>query len=330
MIAAALLATLAPLAALPTGSARYRVEIAGEVVGIADLSVRCEAGGCAAAWETALRAPEDAGGAVRARRIEIETDEAGAWRGGILVVAEDGLAREGRGVPGAVPATVAELLLERAATAPREVCLDAFDEETGARGRACARAVAGGVEADVLGTRLAIRLGRAGFPAEVVAPEQGARYVLDRAARVPARAPRLHGTEVPGPATPSGPLRFCGLDADPRPAHADVRGLPPPDADGASCREKTQRWLAGAARRGVRGRTAVGVAWDGAAFVWHAWAEARVGDRWVPVDPSFRQAPARGPRFTVGRWEDGDLAARAEAGRRILACWGKARVERAR
>jgi transglutaminase-like putative cysteine protease len=69
------------------------------------------------------------------------------------------------------------------------------------------------------------------------------------------------------------------------------------------------------------------VAFDGGAFVWHAWAEVQAGGRWVPIDPAFRQAPARGPRFTLATWEDGDEEARAEAGRRILACWGRAAVE---
>ena len=52
-----------------------------------------------------------------------------------------------------------------------------------------------------------------------------------------------------------------------------------------------------------------------------------MGAAWVPVDPSFGQPPARSPRFTLATWEDGDEAARPEAGRRILACWGRARVE---
>ncbi|HEY6099663.1 MAG TPA: transglutaminase-like domain-containing protein, partial [Anaeromyxobacter sp.] len=87
-------------------------------------------------------------------------------------------------------------------------------------------------------------------------------------------------------------------------------------------------WVATARRAGIPARVALGVAWDGAAFVWHAWAEARAGGAWIPVDPSFGQAPARGPRFTLARHAPGDGAARAEAGRRILACWGRARVER--
>ncbi len=55
-----------------------------------------------------------------------------------------------------------------------------------------------------------------------------------------------------------------------------------------------------------------------------------MGGRWVAVDPAFRQAPARGPRFTVATWAPGDEAARAEAGRRLLACWGRGGVEPAR
>jgi transglutaminase-like putative cysteine protease len=101
-------------------------------------------------------------------------------------------------------------------------------------------------------------------------------------------------------------------------------------AEGESCREKTARWIAVASRRGIEARTAIGVAWDGGAFVWHAWAEARVGDRWIPVDPAFRQSPARGPRFTVARWEANGEEARIEAGRRVLRCWGRAGVEAAR
>lgn len=86
-------------------------------------------------------------------------------------------------------------------------------------------------------------------------------------------------------------------------------------------------WLEGARAEGWRGRTAVGVAWSGAAWSWHAWAEVRVGEAWVAVDPSFQQAPALSARFRLATWEDGDEPARAEAGRRILACWGRARVE---
>ena len=70
------------------------------------------------------------------------------------------------------------------------------------------------------------------------------------------------------------------------------------------------------------------MAWDGGSFVWHEWAEVRSGGTWVPVDPAFGQLPARGPRFTIGRIDDADLDARDRAGARIIACWGRSRVER--
>ena len=60
------------------------------------------------------------------------------------------------------------------------------------------------------------------------------------------------------------------------------------------------------------------------ALVWHEWAELLVRGRWIPVDPSFEQAPAEGPRFTIARFEDADAAGRAEAGRKVLACWSGA------
>jgi transglutaminase-like putative cysteine protease len=69
------------------------------------------------------------------------------------------------------------------------------------------------------------------------------------------------------------------------------------------------------------------VAWDGAAFAWHEWAELRVDGRWVPVDPSFRQAPAEAPRFSLARFTESDEEARLHAGVRILGCWGAAQVE---
>ncbi|HUL58611.1 MAG TPA: transglutaminase domain-containing protein [Anaeromyxobacteraceae bacterium] len=318
---------LVALAALPEGAVRYRMELAGERVGVAELSIHCGPAACAAAWETRLRAPEDGGGAVRARRISIEVDRGGFWRGGPIEVTEGGAARTPAGVRGAVPATLAEVVLLRDA-AGGEACVEAFDEVSGERGRACARAVGSGLEADLLGGRARLVPGADGFPAEVALPDQGARFLRDPAAEVPAHPPRLHGTTVPGPVRPDGRLRFCGVAADPAPPPALEPGrLPPAEASGADCRERTRRWLDRAARRGLPGRTAVGVAWDGGAWVWHAWAEVELDGRWVAVDPSFHQAPARGPRFAVARYADGDEAARAAAGRRILGCWGRARVE---
>jgi hypothetical protein len=125
------------------------------------------------------------------------------------------------------------------------------------------------------------------------------------------------------------------VDPEPRSDRAALRparGWAAPDAfpPGRSCRERTARYLALVRERGLAGRHAVGVAWDGGGFVWHEWAEVQLGGRWLPVDPSFEQVPAAGPRFTVGRFAPGDAAAVAEAGRAVLACWGRARVEPAR
>ena len=314
------------VAALPEGSARYRVEIAGEVVGAAELAVRCGAGACAATWESRLRAPAEAGGRVLVRRVEVEVDRDGRFRGGRVEVQEDGVVRSVRGVSGAVPATLAEVVL--LGRGEGESCLETFEEETGQRGRACGRWERGELVAELPGAQGRIAPGPGGFPAEVRLPGQGARFAADPRAGVPERPPRLHGTRVPGPGGPGGKLRFCGVAADPeRPAAPGA--LPPPEAEGADCREQASRWIALAAETGVRARTAVGVAWDGEGFAWHAWAEALVDGSWIAIDPAFGQAPARGPRFTLARFAPGDGAARDEAGRRILACWGRARVVRA-
>lgn len=326
-------AALALAAALPSGGQRYRVEIAGEVVGTAELSVSCREERCAAAWESRVRAPVDAGGGVAVHRVEVEVDRAGRLRGGRAREVEDGRGRDLAGglagADGAVPATLAELVL--AAEAGRdETCLEVVDEPSGERGRACARRAGGRVLAELPDARAEI-LGRPGsFPSEVRLPAQGTRFVADAGARVPSVPPRLHGTEVPGPPPGAGALRFCGVAADPEPPRTAAGAVPPPAAPGASCREKAARWIALAGARGVPARTAVGVAWDGGAFVWHAWAEAEVDGVWVPVDPTFRQSPARGPRFTLARFAPGDEGAKAAAGRRILACWGRGGVERSR
>ncbi|WP_242394097.1 transglutaminase domain-containing protein [Anaeromyxobacter oryzisoli] len=164
-----------------------------------------------------------------------------------------------------------------------------------------------------------------GFPAELAIAAQGARYVRDPRAAVPDRPPPLD-VRVAGPADPGAARRFCGIALDPPPPAAPP-GVPAPEAPGGSCREKAAAWVVAAASRGLEARTAVGVAHDGRGFVWHAWAEVRAGGAWIPVDPAFGEAPAHGPRFTVARFRPGDGAARDAAGRRILACWGRAHVE---
>jgi hypothetical protein len=325
------------LAALPEGTARYRFELSGEHVGVVELGVRCLAEDCAVSYTSARRAPAEAGGRRSVRRVEVAVDPRGRWRGGRLSVTEDGGAVRAAGRAGAVPASLAEVVLlsalpERpregwpASLPPPETCVDVFEESTGEAGRACGRREGDAVVAMVLGAAETIAAGPDGFPARVVLLEQGARFVRDDAATAPREAPRLHGTAVPGPADPGRAAAFCGASRDPEPSSADLSFLPAPRAEGASCREKTAAWLARARRAGLTGRTAVGVAWDGERFVWHAWAEVRLERGWVPVDPSFGELPARGPRFTLAAYDDGDAVARRRVGERILPCWATERV----
>jgi hypothetical protein len=333
-VTAALLALA--LAALPEGAARYRFELSAEHVGIVELDVRCLAEACTVTYTSQRRAPAEAGGRRSVRRVEVAVDAGGRWRGGRLRVTEDGGAVRAAGRAGAVPASLAEVVLlsvlappregARASLPPRETCFDVFEEESGAASRACGRREGDLVVATVLGAAETIAPAPDGFPARVVLGQQGASFVRDDRATMPREAPRLHGTAVAGPADPGRAEAFCGAPRDPEPPEADLSALPAPEAEGASCREKTAAWLARARRAGLSGRTAVGVAWDGERFVWHAWAEVRLQRAWVPVDPSFGELPAGGPRFTLAVYEDGDAAALRRAGERILPCWGTERV----
>jgi hypothetical protein len=310
------------VAALPDGAARYRVEIAGERVGAAELSIRCAGDACRVRWATRLRLPADAGGAIQESATEVAVGRDGRALRGEVRGAHDGLAWSYAAVEGAVPVSLVEIAL-RAARAGD--CIDVFEEETRVRGRACVRRAGAPLELEVVGVAERVVPAKDGFPADVAIPAQATRYVRDPGAAVPDRAPTLYGTAVPGPSDPARAASFCDIPLD-APPPAAPRAAPPPRADGASCREKTAAYLAAAQHVGLEGRTAVGVAWDGARFVWHAWAEVRAGDAWIPIDPSFEQAPAAGPRFTVARHADGDRAASLEAGRRILACWGRVSV----
>lgn len=320
------LAAALVLAALPQGEVRYRFELGEEPIGTAALRISCAGARCTARWSVSTRAPEVAGGAIHQRRVEVETDAEGRWVDGKLAVLEDGEPVPARGGWGAVPVSLAEVVLARA-RADAQSCVEIFDERSGGAGKACARRGANGWELEVAGVTERVRVGTNGFPAEVVLPTQRARFAADPRAEVPAQPPRLYGVTVPGPVSAAEARRFCGAPVDPASPPGPLDRLPPPTAQGANCREKAARWLGLAARAGVTGRTAVGVAWDGSAFAWHAWAEALVDGKWVAVDPTFGQSPARGPRFTVARWADGDEPARAAAGRRVLECWGRARVE---
>jgi hypothetical protein len=320
VIAAALAA--AALAALPEGTVRLRAELGGEPVGWAELRVACGGAACAVSYLSELVPPEESGGPVRRTRVDVEVDRDGRWVGGPLRTSGPG-----GGVRGAVPSAIVEVvLLGAVAAAPDgQACVTFFDELEPGERRACARRAGEDVVARLGEFPVRIVPGEGGFPREVRIARF--RWVRDPSARLPAHGPRVAGARVPGPADPRDARRFCGVSLDAPPPATAPAGAPAPRAAGASCREKTAAWLAEARRRGLQGRTAVGVAWDGGGFVWHAWAEVRAGDAWVPVDPSFGELPARGPRFTIARFADGDPAAREVAGDRILACWGDAGVE---
>lgn len=302
---------------------RYRMEMAGEPVGVAVLRLKCAADRCRAWFETEARLPEAGGGGIARRRTEAVTD-----RDGRAVPPEPA---DGSGAPpGPVASLLAEAVLARAREGERR-CIEVVDVESRRAGPACATRRGAWLTGEILGepARFRARAGR--LPDEVILPAQGTRFVADREASIPPRAPGALGTEVPSPpgAGEERALHFCGLPPAPEDPEPPPRGVPRDFAEDGSCREKTAAYLSAARRDGVQGRHVVGVAWDGSRFVWHEWAEVAVGGRWVPVDPSFRQVPAAAPRFAVARFADGDDASRAEAGRRVLACWGRARVERA-
>jgi len=308
-----------------SGARRYRMEIGGAPVGVAELAVRCNPAGCRARFETVTRIPEAAGGGRARRRVLVAADHLGVVRE--AQVGGDGDLRPAPGT-GAVASILAEVLLAGARDGERR-CLDVVDEETGRTGAACATRRGAWLEGEVLREPVRFRPGPDGLPDEVVLTAQDTRFVADPAAAVPERAPRMLGAVVGAPrgAEEERALRFCGVRREEDDPEPPPPGIPRNFPEEGSCREKTAQWLARAREFGLAGRHAVGVAWDGRDFVWHEWAELNVGGRWVAVDPSFRQVPAQGPRFTLARFADGDEAARAAAGRRVLSCWGKARVQ---
>ncbi len=350
----ALLVALAP-GTLPLGTARYAMTLGGEPVGLIELSLRCDGPACLASWESRQRMPEEAGGAIRARRVVVPVDRRGLARGPARV-SEGGRTRDVVLPKGKVPAMLVEVALGDAGgaagppsaegprgdegagglfagapggadeTAGPQTCLEAVDELTGRPLTACARREGEWLEmlAGRQAARVRVRPGR--FPSEIQVPSQGVRFRLDPNASLPSAAPRLYGSALPGPADPRDAFAFCGRSLDPEPAPDAAAGLPAAVGAGPTCRERTADWLGRVREAGLRGRTAVGAAWDGGGFVWHAWGEVLVAGRWVPVDPSFRQAPARGPRFTLATYEDGDEGARRDAGLKIVGCWGRGAV----
>ncbi|HEU4384184.1 MAG TPA: transglutaminase domain-containing protein [Anaeromyxobacteraceae bacterium] len=323
------LALALSLLALPTrASQRYRWEIAGEPVGWASLSVRCAGDRCRVRFESASLRPEAAVGGATSRTLEAETDREGRLLGASWSEegASGGRRRQARG--GRSAALLAEVLLAAAGESERR-CLEVEDEVSGETGTACATRRGEWLEGSLLGERLRARVAAGRLPEEVLLPSQGSRFAADSSASLPARPPRLFGVRVAAPPGAEGDqaLRLCGLSPEPADPEPPPAGVPVQFPAAGSCREATARWLEAAAGRGLEGRHVVGVAFDGSGFVWHEWAEVRSGGRWVAVDPAFRQAPALGIRFAVARYAPGDAMARAEAGRRVLACWGRARIE---
>ncbi len=304
--------------AIPQGRARYRVEIAGAPVGFAELSLSCRGSRCALQWRSRLRLPAASGGALRTRHIQAIVDRSGGLDR--LEVEVDGVRRAPAHRPGIVPLSLTELV--RAARGGG--CVDVLDEESGRSGVACATVDRGRMRVKVLGVVEEVSPGEDGFPAAVEIAAQGTRFVRDPRADVPPAPPPLE-VRVPGPGS-GAPHRFCGIDPDPPSPEVDVSALPAPRPDGSSCRDQARAYAAALRRRGIPARIALGVADDGRGYVWHAWVEARTAAGWIAVDPAFGQLPARGPRFTVAR-HGRDPATVAEAGRRILACWGRASVE---
>lgn len=300
------------LAAGPAGQARrYRVEIGGVTVGVADLSVRCSPNGCTARWESRTRLPREAGGELRTRVQEASADTELHQR---QTRSTDPAGALGEDLLDAVPLLFAELALSRVPDGER-LCLSVYRDEKAEIGVACGRRERDNVDAVVLGEPERFRA-RPGELAEwVELPRQHARFTADPKAVVPDQAPSLFGA----PLSRSRELeRFCGHEPEPLGAGHPPQ-LPMPAAGG--CQEQTTALLAAAKKRGITGRHVVGVAWDGAAFVWHEWAELKTGDGWVAVDPAFGQAPAASPRFALARFADGDEAGRTAAGRALLRCW---------
>jgi hypothetical protein len=324
------------LAALPDAATqRYRVELGGEHVGYAMLALTCETSRCDVRFESRLRAPAESGGGLVEREVSVATSREGFAHRVRVVLRDTSGERVLESHAGPVPVSLAEIVLGSLLEG-EERCIAVRDEQSGRKGDACARRKGAWIEGTVLGQPFRARVLAGAAPEEVLVLDQRIRYVADASAKVPAAAPRLFGSQVRvdeaarplvDAALAGGHprLRFCGIPSDPRPL--DAPAVPTSWPDGNDCREKTARYLAAAAAAGLDGRHVVGVAWDGAAFSWHEWAELLVGGRWVAVDPSFRQAPAQPPRFSLARFAEGDEEARLHAGTRILSCWGAAEVE---
>jgi len=58
---------------------------------------------------------------------------------------------------------------------------------------------------------------------------------------------------------------------------------------------------AGIPARGVHGLVYANYGDDGPGLYWHAWAEVKVGDEWIAIDPTFDQDVADATHITLGR-----------------------------
>lgn len=72
------------------------------------------------------------------------------------------------------------------------------------------------------------------------------------------------------------------------------------------CTEHAVALVERAREAGLEARTAAGRVYaegpDGPALVLHAWAEVRMGGRWVAADPALRQFPADASHLRLGAW----------------------------
>ncbi|MCB9687569.1 MAG: hypothetical protein H6738_16610 [Alphaproteobacteria bacterium] len=94
-----------------------------------------------------------------------------------------------------------------------------------------------------------------------------------------------------------------------REVDADLRDVASPfggTAGSGDCTEHALLFVRRATEAGLEARTLAGylVTVDPPALVLHAWAEVRLGDRWVGVDPALGQLPADAGHLPVGRWTD--------------------------
>ncbi len=72
------------------------------------------------------------------------------------------------------------------------------------------------------------------------------------------------------------------------------------------CTEHTRLFVALARAAGIRAREVKGLVYasygqGGPGLYWHAWAEVKVGDRWIAVDPTFGQDVADATHVALGR-----------------------------